>query len=165
MLVGIIADTHDNAVAVDAAVRVFRERRVSLVVHAGDIVAPFTVRHFEPLGVPMRMVFGNNDGERLLLRERAAPLGGIHVPPFQFTVETEGRRRSFVVFHEPLFIEDIAREETFDFVVYGHTHRRDVRMVGASLVINPGEAGGWVTGERSVALLDTATNRVEFVVL
>jgi hypothetical protein len=51
-----------------------------------------------------------------------------------------------------------------DAIVYGHTHDVDVRL-GHPLVINPGEAGGWLTGKATMALLDLETMTVEIVSL
>ena len=48
-LVGLIADTHDNKGAVWSATALFNDRRVGLVVHAGDYIAPFNARWMEAL--------------------------------------------------------------------------------------------------------------------
>jgi len=40
-------------------------------------------------------------------------------------------------------------------VIYGHTHRQDIRKVGDTLVINPGEATDWITGNSSIVILET----------
>jgi len=37
-----MADTHDHRTMTRRAVRIFSDRRVTLVIHAGDFVAPFT---------------------------------------------------------------------------------------------------------------------------
>ena len=42
MLVGIVADTHDNLDLVQAAVGWFESADVDVVVHCGDIVSPFS---------------------------------------------------------------------------------------------------------------------------
>jgi len=62
MLVGIVADTHDNLDLVEAAVETFEERGVDAVVHCGDIVAPFSAVPFDA-EFEFHAVRGNNDGE------------------------------------------------------------------------------------------------------
>jgi predicted phosphodiesterase len=46
-------------------------------------------------------------------------------------------------------------------IVYGHTHRLDIHRQGKTLIINPGETGGWVTGKATVATLDPENLDVE----
>ncbi|MEM2187311.1 MAG: metallophosphoesterase family protein, partial [Thermofilaceae archaeon] len=57
----------------------------------------------------------------------------------------------------------LANTGSFDVVVYGHTHEIDVRMVGRTLVVNPGEACGYLTGRKTIAVLDTESRSVEIV--
>ena len=49
MLIGVIADTHDNMDKLKKAVDLFNERAVELVLHAGDYIAPFTSRELRRL--------------------------------------------------------------------------------------------------------------------
>jgi len=98
-------------------------------------------------------VFGNCDGDRAALRRRALELGiSLHDDPLAF--EADGKR--LVVSHQPL---DPA--PSCDFYLHGHTHK--LRHEGACpVVINPGEACGWLSGHCSCALLNTETREVEF---
>jgi len=41
-MIGIMSDSHDHMEAIRAAVEVFNQAGVKLVVHAGDLIAPFT---------------------------------------------------------------------------------------------------------------------------
>jgi hypothetical protein len=50
-------------------------------------------------------------------------------------------------------------------VVYGHTHKADVRKVKDTIVINPGEVGTWLYGKSTVALLDLEKMEAEIVQL
>ncbi len=50
-------------------------------------------------------------------------------------------------------------------VVHGFTHQHQMRSEGDSLVINPGEACGWVHGTPTAAVLDLDTQHVEFITL
>ncbi len=157
-LVGLIADTHDNRTSVEKSVALFNEKEVGLVVHAGDFIAPFNARWMAALNAPMVGVFGNNDGERFGLRAQFESLGPIHRPPHAF--DCEGRR--LLVLHEPDEVDALAESGAYDVIVYGHTHEIDVRR-GDTLVVNPGEAGGWVTGRCTVGLLDLRRLQVEIL--
>ena len=157
MIIGIISDTHDNMTQIRKAVEIFNARGVGHVVHAGDFGAPFTFRIFKDLKCPFTGIFGNNDGERLLLQKLSQ--GRVFKQPHVF--ELDGRK--IVVLHEHHIVNALADSGHYDVVVYGHTHEPDVRRVGKTLVVNPGEAGGWLYGKSTVALLDLDTVTAEII--
>jgi predicted phosphodiesterase len=41
----------------------------------------------------------------------------------------------------------------------------EIKKDGNTLIINPGETGGWLTGKSTVALFDPKTRRGEIIVL
>jgi len=155
-LVGIISDTHDNRKAISKAVEVFNQREVGMVFHAGDFISPFTADDFSRLKCKMTMVFGNNDGERIGLYHTFSKLGSISKGPKK--CELHGKR--FVIMHEPTCIDELSSSHQVDVIIYGHTHEIDIRK-GEALIINPGEAGGWLKGRATIALLDLTTMEVE----
>jgi len=167
--IGIISDTHDNLPAVDRCLEELRARGVTTLIHAGDIIAPFTLRRILERGFRFLGVFGNNDGEVVIL-SRMAREHGIVLTHQPLVTQVEGL--SLLVMHgipSPQETKDLvtklASGGTFDVIVYGHTHEVDVRRVGRTLVINPGEACGYLTGKRTVAILDTERLEVEVVEL
>jgi hypothetical protein len=159
MLIGIISDTHDDMAQIRRAVEVFNERGAAHVLHAGDLVSPFTFEYFGGLRCPFTGIFGNNDGDRLLLSEKSG--GRLHNQPLG--VDLGGKRA--VVVHEPLMVEALARSGLYDIVVYGHTHTPDIRTVGNALVINPGKAARLHKGGSTLAMLDTDKMRAEVIEL
>ena len=156
MLIGVMADTHDNLPKVAAAVDLFAARGAQAILHAGDFVAPFVLRLLLRPGVPLIGVFGNNDGETQGLRKACAEL---HDAPHRF--ELGGR--TIVLAHDPAQLQE-AVSAGADLLVHGHTHQADVRL-GSPLVVNPGEAGGWLTGVATVALIDLDAMEPELVEL
>ena len=58
-VIGIISDTHEDVRMIRKAVRILKERAPAFVVHCGDIISPPVLEHFS--GVPLRLVYGNND--------------------------------------------------------------------------------------------------------
>ena len=158
MLIGIISDSHDHLENVRRALALFRERGVEIVLHAGDFVSPFVSEPFRELGVRVIGVFGNNDGDKLYLRERFSGVGELHFGPHE--LELGGRR--ILLMHEPRALEALVASGRYDLVVYGHTHRAEIRE-GRPLVINPGELGGWLTGQPSAALVDLGALRGELL--
>ena len=155
-MIGVMADTHDHRTMTRRAVRIFSDRRVTLVIHAGDFVAPFTAWDLADLGCPLVGVFGNNDGDRAALQKAFAGFATLHDPPHRLSVA--GRR--VVVAHERDAAE--AASEGADVLIYGHSHRAEV-IEESPLRLNPGETCGWVTGRSSVALLDPGSLTVAIV--
>jgi putative phosphoesterase len=142
--------------AITKAVGVFNDAEVSRVLHAGDLVAPFVSKPLANLKADLTAVFGNNDGERFGLAHVFQ--GKIYRPPHLLNIE--GNR--ILLLHEPDNLKALADSEYFDVIIYGHTHDVDIQR-GKTLVINPGECGGWLRGRRTVALWDTQTNDVEIL--
>jgi putative phosphoesterase len=154
MKLGIIADTHDNLGAIKRAVAYFNQAEVKQVVHAGDFVAPFALSAFRELKADFMGVWGNNDGERLLLMQKARESGfELNNPPHHFRW---GDKR-ILLMHEPYELDALIKSRSYDLIVYGHLHKAEVRLVDSCLVINPGECGGWLTRRCTVAVVDKAT--------
>ena len=135
-MIGILSDSHDNITHLRAAVRMFRDAGCDLVVHAGDFVAPFAARELAAAGCPVKAVYGNCDGEKAGLAAALDPYG---------------------------YIEEFAAKHAYDVVIFGHTHKPDVRRDGKTLLINPGETGGWVTGRSTVVFYDPAADEANIV--
>lgn len=159
MRIGVMSDTHDNLPKIRGAVELFNREGVELVLHAGDFISPFTVNELEGLRCRLVGVFGNNDGERFQLRARVERIG--EIAEDAKTLEVGGRR--VILTHKDLLVEPLARSGLYDLVVYGHTHKPDIRRVGGTLVVNPGEAGGWLYGRSTVAIVDLERMEAEVV--
>lgn len=160
MLIGVVADTHDNLSALRKALAEFKAAGAKLVLHAGDIVSPFVAAPFKEAGLRVIGVFGNNDGDKLYLRERFSEVGELHFGPHE--LEIAGRR--IVLMHEPRALEALAASGKYDLIVYGHTHEVDLRP-GPPLILNPGECGGWLSGRPTCALVDLNSLEAKIVKL
>ncbi len=55
--------------------------------------------------------------------------------------------------------------EGHDVVVHGFTHRTEMKLRGETLIVNPGEACGWLHGTPQCAIVDLITREVEFLSL
>lgn len=152
-MIGIMADSHDNLRAIKKAVRLFDEERCSLVVHAGDFVAPFAAREMQSLKCPVKAVFGNCDGEKQGLKKAFQSLGEIREAPLTF----KHKDLYFLVVHLDFPLEPHLSSGEYDVLVFAHTHKSEIRKEEKTLLINPGETGGWLSGKSTVALLDPKT--------
>ncbi|MEK6682940.1 MAG: metallophosphoesterase [Nitrospirota bacterium] len=157
MLIGIISDTHDDTTAIRKAVDYFNAEKVSHVLHAGDITSPFTFEIFRDLKCRFTGIFGNNDGDKLLLTEKSG--GNVHNQPHFITIGG----KKIVLMHEPDLVNALSHSGHFNIVIYGHTHRPDIRNIKETLVINPGKAARLYRGGSTLAILNTAKMEASIV--
>ena len=160
MKIGIIADTHDNLDAISKAVEIFNHEGIDLLIHAGDFVAPFTEQPFRKLQAPLVGIFGNNDGDKLLLKEkyREKGVGELYEDPHELELAT----KKLIVTHRPKIVSALAASGRYDVIIYGHTHQAEIEHTSRKSgthsehiwIINPGECCGYLTGRKTVALLD-----------
>ena len=161
MKIGVLSDSHDNLPNIRKAVEVFSKNGVEALIHAGDFCSPFTLAEFKPLsekGIKMSAVFGNNDGDRLLLARRAGDFCSFADGA---SVLSLGGRR-IVIMHYPELADDLYRLGAYDLVIYGHNHKPRVEG-GEKKLLNPGTCSGYLAEAATVALVDTTSMAVEIV--
>ena len=140
-----------------SAVEAFNFLNTGFVLHSGDFVAPFSVREINKLNCRWRGVFGNNDGERAGLLK--ASRGRIADAPLRISL---GKRKITVV-HDLSALA--GKFSGSDVVIYGHSHKPEIKEQGGILFINPGECGGWLSGKATIALLDTSALKVKIIAI
>lgn len=160
-MIGVMSDSHDNVTMVKRAVAAFKEAKCELVIHAGDFVAPFAARELAALDCPVKGVFGNCDGEKSGLEKVIQGYGEIGEAPLVFS---HGGRQ-FLLIHYHFSVGSYLASGQYDVIVFGHTHKTEVRKEGKTLLLNPGEAGGWLSGKSTVALLDLTKLEAEIIPL
>ncbi len=171
MLIGIVSDTHDHLPLIDKAVEKLQEEKAELVLHAGDYVSPFVIPHFKPFKGKFIGVFGNNDGDREFLKRRFAEFG-LDIRGVFAEVNIDGLRIALLHGGDPdgppgasELLKSLIESECFDVIVHGHVHEAKTYKKGKTLIINPGEACGYLTHEPSIAVLNTKTLDVKIIPL
>jgi uncharacterized protein len=162
MRVGLIADTHDRLPAIAELVRQMQAAGASMILHAGDYCSPFALKAFEDAQVSLAGVFGRNDGDTQGLVSRAQTAFGAELFESPHSFEIGGRRI--------LLVHDIGEVQkrsvtSHDIVIHGSTHQQEMKTRGETLIVNPGEACGWLYGTPSAAILDLDSRQVEFISL
>ena len=163
MRIGVLSDTHDNLDNIRKAVEVFSKNGVEVIIHGGDFCSPFTLAEFRPLvaaGVKMHAVFGNNDGDRLLLAKNGKEFCSFNDGTCVVTLD--GRR--IIAMHYPDLGEDLFKLGTYDLVIYGHNHKALIKGDKRKL-LNPGTCSGYLAAHATVALVDTRDMAVELAQL
>ena len=173
-----VSDTHDNILAVKAILDIIRSERPEVILHCGDYISPFTIRMLCGHNTTILGVWGNNDGDKQTILDiimgegftidsqpREIMLDGTRVLLIHGWKNPEKTKK---------IVHAIARGGKYDIVLYGHTHQVDVSIVKDGnvevlgikneyvlsrddfdvLILNPGEACGWLTGRGTVMLLD-----------
>jgi putative phosphoesterase len=164
MLIGIMSDAHDSIQGVKDALRIFSQRRVDLILFAGDMIGSGNCYTFEGLGIAVKLVYGNNDADRAGLAKEFARMGGEYLGDFG-EIEAGGLKIALMHGTEEPLVRAVVASQIYDVVVRGHNHRAEATRSGKTLLINPGEIWGYLTGLSSIAILDTASMDVEFIEL
>lgn len=165
MLVGLIADTHDCLPMVEKAVKKLNEENVGLVLHAGDYVAPFVIPKFGGLRAKLIGVFGNNDGDHELLKKRFGEHKGLDMRGNFAAIIVDGIKIALLHGDEEELLKALIDGESFDVVVHGHMHKAEVYQRGRTLIVNPGEVCGYLTGRSTFALLDVSKREAKIIEL
>ncbi len=160
-MIGIMSDTHDNIDAIRKAIKIFNDKNLDLVIHAGDLISPFTALEFQKLDPELVAIYGNNDGEREGLKSAFREI--CLLEDFK-EISVEGWKFSIIHGTNPAIVDSIRRSGKYDVVVRGHTHELEI-LNGKTMVINPGEVCGYVSSKQTVVLLDTDDLSYEVIYL
>lgn len=157
-MIGIISDTHENIPATKKAVEILKQRKADIVVHCGDIISPVMIPLFE--GLPMKFVYGNNDGEVEGLNVMAQKYG---FEDITFQKQFTYQNKSFYVYHgtNPSLLQNAIDSQQHDYILTGHTHIIRDETIGTARVINPGAL--FNVEKYTIAFLDVSSNNLEFI--
>jgi len=169
-MIGIMADSHDNLPAIRKAVDFFNREKVKMVIHAGDLISPFTSNVFKNLKMPFEAVFGNNDGERTGLKQAYFDLCVLE--DFK-SFNIDGRKIAVIHGHQDKITNALAAGGNYDVLIRGHSHKNHIYAWGSedkelnsqnnhgngesgshTIIINPGETCGYLSGHHTVVIMD-----------
>lgn len=164
MKIGILSDTHNHTRNTQAALEVFRQNGISKLIHCGDVTAAQIILLFA--GWDVAFVFGNMDTNRDELIA-ATKMIGVMPPQYSRGVEVDGRLIGVTHGNDHNELYRLIMSGKYLYVCHGHTHERRNEFQSAYGVrlINPGALGGNKPQSRSVCILDTAADEVQFIEL
>jgi putative phosphoesterase len=140
MKIAVVSDTHDHIQNLDRAIRQMREPSPALLLHCGDLSAPFVIERLAAFGGPVHVVFGNNEGDRFTIANVSEGFSNVTLHgEIGFLTTTDGE---IAFTHRPEFARGLASTGRYRAVFYGHTHHRKTETVGETWLVNPGELMG-----------------------
>ncbi len=151
VIIGVMSDTHDNMEGIERAIEKLNAAGVDAIIHLGDFVSPFSLKKVAEASKARKIyaVFGNNDGDKLLLRAIANEKG-IIIEEQPLEVTLDGSR--FLLIHgignedkTIKFATALAKSREYDAVLFGHTHHPFLDYINGVLLLNPGEVAGVFT--------------------
>jgi putative phosphoesterase len=160
--IGILSDTHNNTRNTQAALEIFRQNGITKLIHCGDITTGSMIQLF--MGWDVAFVLGNMDLHRDELIA-ATKYIGVMPPQHSREVEVDGRLIGVTHGHDQNQLYRLIISSKYLYVCHGHTHERrnEFQSAYGVRVINPGALGGNRPQARSVCILDTAADEVQFI--
>jgi putative phosphoesterase len=158
MKIGVVSDTHDNIVAIQAAVALLRHRGVELLIHCGDLESADTAAYFRD--IVTHFVQGNCDDPLPILKPSVESHGGVLHGSVGF-LDLSGTRIAWTHGHEVSCLRQLETSGAYDFVFHGHTHEAGQFQKGATWVINPGAL--YRAPRYTCVVLDVRSGTLEFV--
>jgi len=170
MKLAVVSDTHDHMNNILKAVSIVNERNVDAVIHCGDYVAPFVKKWFDNLKDSIKKnfygVFGNNDGERLFLKQNLGQICEFAQNGLELILELGGKRIFASHMPKQETLEALAHSGKFDIILSGHSHSLVInKYENGVLVVNPGEVCGYLTGKSTFVIIDTDKMEAETIEL
>jgi len=167
MKIGVLSDTHDQVEKIQRAVKILNKEKVSLIIHCGDWVSPFTQFFYRDLKSPIKGIFGNNDGDipyHLVCAKKS------HIQFAGRTMSLNIRGRKIFVYHgeSEETVKALITCSKYDAVFHGHTHTPSNIVMGKTLSLNPGTLMS-ITDKNiqgaSFAIYDTVNNSAKLITL
>ena len=160
MKIAVISDIHDHLDRLRAVLA--RIRSCDATICCGDLCSPFVMRELgAALAHPVHIVFGNNDGDLFRLTSSAAQFAQVTLHG-EFAQLQLGEK-NFALTHFDAVARALAKSGSFDVVCFGHNHRQEAVSIGKTLLINPGEVCGVLTGKAGFAIYDSVRNEAELL--
>jgi uncharacterized protein len=163
MKIGVIADSHNHLTNLQAALSIFRQEGISILLHCGDMTTAETAAalgEFQVIHAVGNGDYASGEIRQALLRQNPLSYSGL-----VYTGEIDGVSLAMTHGHLTGKIQELVQSGMYRYVFYGHSHRRRDEPSGGCRLINPGALGGLKTEERSALILDLASGLSRFLIL
>jgi putative phosphoesterase len=158
MILGILADTHNELERTKVAVEMLRNEGAELLIHCGDLALPDIVEACAV--VPFHFTFGNHDADNVPLLRQAAITTGSKCLEWGGVLEFGGKRVGVVHGHMRADLRRVLALQPH-YLLRGHSHMTADEREGDMRRINPGAL--FRAEEHTVALLDVERDELRFI--
>jgi len=162
MKIALMSDSHDSIPNLQKAVEISIKEKCEKIFHCGDLISPFMVPILGKFNKEIHLILGNNPGDIFLLMQKILEYPNIKLHGDNAFLEIEDYKIAMV--HYPKIAYALAKTEEYDFIFCGHTHKYEIKEIGKTLVINPGEILG-KEGTPSFVILNLKTREYEKIIL
>jgi len=165
MKIAVISDIHENFHNLILSLQVMEKKGVKQIICLGDLMNPGIAKVLAFQSIPVHMIWGNNDGDKVeitLAASRDTSVMTVGVTTYDF-LEFDGKK-IFITHYDDLALP-MAQTRNYDAVFYGHNHEVLKDKEGDCWLVNPGELAASKTGKATMAIYDTTSNDVEIITL
>lgn len=165
MKIAVISDIHENFHNLLLALERSKSEKVEAIICLGDLMNAGIAKVLAIQEVPVYMIWGNNDGEKVdIVKTAFRKNSQLEVSMNVYDFLDLGGRKIFISHYDDLAVP-MAKSGLYDAVFYGHNHIMSQNIEGNTLVVNPGELAAQKSGVASFAIYDTSENTVELIEL
>ena len=161
MKIGVLSDTHNNLSNLISALAALRDRRITTLIHCGDLTDHDLVSYFE--GFRVIYTFGNGDFATGTIRNRLNKMNPDSSAAMVFRGSLDGVRVAATHSHLEGKVMDLIREGNFQWVFHGHTHEKRDEVIRGVRVVNPGALCGAGRSPRILCVVDLDAENVTFL--
>lgn len=163
MKIAIISDIHENYHNLQKALEKIKDTGAEQIICLGDLINPGFAKLFAKSDIPVFSLWGNNDGEKVLITKVSLGEGSnLTMSDKTYDFLEIGERKLFLTHFEDL-AKSMAKSGDYDAVFYGHNHEKSKEKINDCLVLNPGELSTHKTGIASFAIYNTETNDADII--
>lgn len=156
MRIGLLADTHDATDRTRRALELLKARGADVLVHAGDLTSGKLIPLLD--GWTVWLVEGNGDWAETIVAAIKEHDVDVRYDD-EHALQLDGRRIGVLHGEYDGRLDAMIRNQRFDLVVHGHTHRFRDEQIGATRVVNPGAV--YRSPSPSVGLYDLDEDELE----
>lgn len=157
MILGILSDSHGDAVRTERAFALLESHGARKFFHCGDICGEGVLDVMT--GRDCTFVWGNCDRESALLTRYVKSIG---LTPPKLPIRETHAGKTIAVYHgHEREFDTFLNNPDCDYMFHGHTHRMDDRCVGRCRIINPGAL--YRAAVHTVALLDVVSDELRML--
>lgn len=163
MKIAVISDIHENFHNLILALQEIETRKCDYIICLGDLINAGVAKILAIQQIPVYMIWGNNDGEKVdIVKASARENSNLKVSLNVYDFLELDDRKLFITHYDDL-AQPMAKSGEYDAVFYGHNHIIFNAFTGNTLVVNPGELAAQKSGVGSFAIYDTETNTAEII--